>query len=423
MRLLPALPLLLLVALPQPAFAQVAAADSGDTAWTLTCSILLLAAALPGVMLRHAGLVNVRNALSVMAQGTAVVAIVSLAWAIAGYSLIYAPGGGWIGGTTNLMLANLAALRDGLTIPESAFVLFQMAAALIAVSLLVGAVAERTRLAWFMGFAPLWLLMVYVPITHAIWAGGWLAQLGVMDFAGSLVVHASAGWSALALALIVGARRQPPAAGHSPVLALAGGGLLWIGLSGLVGGWALGATDDAATALLNHHFAACGGALLWIATDRLVGARSSATGAMAGALAGIAAIAASAALVGSGGAMLIGGIAALLSRLGLAVTQRWIDDAAQIFVIHGVGGLAGALLLPLGVLPLLGGVGFEAGISLTDAIVGQLIGIIVVAFWAMAGSTIVALAISVIIPMRVAEPVENEGLDAAHHGEQSWDFR
>ena len=144
---------------------------------------------------------------------------------------------------------------------------------------------------------------------------------------------------------------------------------------------------------------------------------------MAGALAGIAAIAASAALVGSGGAMLIGGIAALLSRLGLAVTQRWIDDAAQIFVIHGVGGLAGALLLPLGVLPLLGGVGFEAGISLTDAIVGQLIGIIVVAFWAMAGSAIVALAISVIIPMRVAEPVENEGLDAAHHGEQSWDFR
>lgn len=423
MRLLPALPALFLAALPQPALAQVAAADSGDTGWMLVCSVLLLIAALPGVMLRHAGLANVRNALSVMTQGIAMIAIVSLGWGIAGYSLIYAPGGGWIGGTANLMLANLAALRDGLTVPESAFVVFQMAAALIAASLLAGAVAERTRLAWFMGFAPLWLLIVYVPITHAIWAGGWLAQLGVMDFAGSLVVHATGGWSALALTLIVGARRQAPIAGHSPVLALAGGALLWIGLSGLIGGWALGATDDAATALLNHHFAACAGALLWMATDRLLGARNSAMGVLSGALAGIAAIAGSAALVGSGGAMLIGGAAALLARLGLALTRRWIDDPAQIFVIHGIGGLIGALLLPLGVLPLLGGVGFEAGIGLTDAIIGQLVGIIVVAFWAMAGSAIAALAISVIIPMRVTEQVEHDGLDVMYHGEQSWDFR
>ena len=251
MRHLPALLLFLMIALPQPAFAQVVAADSGDTGWTLVCSILLLAVALPGLMLRHAGQVNVRNALSVMAQGAGVVAILSLGWAIAGYSLVYAPGGAWLGGSANLMLANLAALREGLTIPESAFILFQMAALLVCAGLLIGAVAERTSLGWFLAFAPLWMLLVYVPIAHAVWAGGWLAALGVMDFAGALVVHATAGFSALALALIVGARREAAGSGHSPVLSLTGGALLWIGLSGLVGGWALGATDDAATALLN----------------------------------------------------------------------------------------------------------------------------------------------------------------------------
>ncbi len=217
MRHLPALLLFLMIALPQPAFAQVVAADSGDTGWTLVCSILLLAVALPGLMLRHAGQVNVRNALSVMAQGAGVVAILSLGWAIAGYSLVYAPGGAWLGGSANLMLANLAALREGLTIPESAFILFQMAALLVCAGLLIGAVAERTSLGWFLAFAPLWMLLVYVPIAHAVWAGGWLAALGVMDFAGALVVHATAGFSALALALIVGARREAAGSGHSPV--------------------------------------------------------------------------------------------------------------------------------------------------------------------------------------------------------------
>ncbi|WP_289084899.1 IMP dehydrogenase, partial [uncultured Sulfitobacter sp.] len=183
-------------------------------------------------------------------------------------------------------------------------------------------------------------------------------------------------------------RREAAGSGHSPVLSLTGGALLWIGLSGLVGGWALGATDDAATALLNHHFAACAGALCWALIDRILRGRASASGVMAGALAGIAAIAACAALVGSGGAMLIGGIAALLSRLGLGVLRRRVDDGAGIFVIHGLGGATGALLLPLFVLPWLGGVGFEAGISVTDALISQGIGLAVVALWAMVGSAI-----------------------------------
>ncbi|MFC3441045.1 ammonium transporter [Sphingobium rhizovicinum] len=423
MRLSLALPFLAALALPQPALAQVAAADSGDTGWTILCALLVLLAALPGLMLRHAGGVNVRSALAVIAQGAGVVATASLTWAIAGYSLVYAPGGDWLGGGANLLLANLAQLRDGLTIPESAFVLFQLALALLACALLVGAVAERTPIGWWLLFTPLWLLLVYVPVAHAAWGGGWLAGLGVMDFAGGLVVHGLAGFSGLALALIAGARREYSDPGHAPVLGMAGGALLWIGLSGVVGGWALGATDDAATAILNHHFAACAAALTWALIDKLTTKRSSATGVLSGALAGIAAISASAALVGTGGAMLIGVIAAIICRLGAALVGRRVDDGAQLFIIHGLGGMTGVLLLPLFVLPLLGGVGFEGGISLSGALLSQIIGVIVVALWGLVGSAIAALIVSVLIPMRVSAQTEAEGLDAAQHGQQSWDFR
>lgn len=423
MRFVLTLPLIAALVAPQAAYAQIAVADSGDTGWMMVCALLILLAALPGLMLRHAGQVNVRNALSVMAQGAGVIATVSLAWAIVGYSLAYAPGSAWLGGGANLLLANLAQLRDGLTVPESAFVLFQLTLALLAACLLVGAVAERTRIGWFLAFAPLWLLLVYAPITHAVWGGGWLADLGVMDFAGGLVVHGTAGFSALALALIAGRRRDPASVGHAPVLSLAGGALLWIGLSGMVGGWALGATDDAATALLNHHFAACAAALTWALLDHVLGKRTTATGILSGALAGIAAIAASAALVGTGGAMLIGVIAAFVCRLVHPLVARHVDDSASVFVIHGLGGATGMLLLPAFALPLMGGVGFDIGITLTGALISQAIGLVIVALWAMVGSAIAALIVSMLIPMRATAQEEADGLDLAQHGQQGWDFR
>lgn len=413
----------LFIAQPQPAFAQVVAADSGDTGWMILCALLLMFAALPGLMLRQAGQVNVRNALSVAAQVAIFAAMASLAWGVAGYSLAYAPGSAWLGGGANLLLANLGQLRDGLTVPESAFVLFQMALAMLAACLLVGAIAERCRIGWGVAFAPLWLLLVYAPIAHAIWGGGWLADLGVMDFAGGLVVQASAGFSALALAMIVGRRRETAGAGHAPLLTIVGGGLMWIGLSGAVGGWALGATDDAATALLNHHFAACAAALVWALLDRVLGARTSATGVLSGGLAGIAAISACAALVGTGGAMLVGGIAALLCRSVAGLVAGRVDDSGGIFLIHGIGGASGALLLPLFAMPVLGGVGFEGTVSLTGALLSQVVGLAVVALWAMVGSAIAALIVSVVIPMRVDAQAEADGLDASEHGQQGWDFR
>lgn len=424
MRLAPALLFLAALAIPRPAMAQVtAAADSGDTGWMILCALLLMVAALPGSMLRHAGSVNVRSALSVLAQGGALIGCVSLAWAAVGYSLAYAPGNAWLGGGSNLLLGNLAQLREGLTVPESAFVLFQLALALVAASLLVGSVAERTGTGWWIAFAPLWLLLVYAPLAHAIWGGGWLAAMGVMDYAGGLVVHGVAGFSALALALIVGPRRERTGDGHAPVLILAGGALLWIGLMGAAGGWALGATDDAASAILNHHLAACAGALGWAAADRLLAGRASATGILSGALSGMAAIAASAGLVGTGGAMLIGLTAALLCRIAAPPIARRVDDAAQIFAIHGLGGAIGAVALPFCVLPLLGGVGFDSGITLDSALTAQAIGLVAVALWAMAGSAIAALMVSLVIPMRVSAQAEAEGLDRAQHGQQGWDFR
>lgn len=413
----------LFLAAPQTANAQVAVADSGDTGWMIICALLIMFAALPGLLLRHAGLVNVRSALSAAMQGIAVAAGASLVWAIAGYSLSYAPGSAWLGGGANLFLANLGSLREGLTVPESAFVLFQMALALLAACLLPGAVAERARFGWMAGLAPLWLLIVYAPVVHAVWGGGWLAEFGVMDFAGSLVIHTSAGFSALALSVILGRRRTPGTASHAPLLSLAGGALVWIGWAGMVGGWALGATDSAATAILNMHFAACAGALTWMLIDRIATGYVSATGAVSGAVAALVAISASAPLIGAGGAMLIGLISALLCRTGKAMLANRIDDPADVFLLHGIGGLIGTLLLPLFVQPLLGGVGYAANISISTAMLSQLSGIAIVALWSMAGTAIAALLLSAMLPMRISAQQAASGLDQLDHGQQGWDFR
>jgi Amt family ammonium transporter len=207
------------------------------------------------------------------------------------------------------------------------------------------------------------------------------------------------------------------------VLALAGGGLLWIGWAGIVGGWVLGATADAATAILNGHFAACAGVVGWMLADRFIGGRVTGTGLVSGALSGLVAISASAALVSTGGAMVIGVIAAAVARTGRALLSDRVDDAADMFVIHGLGGLTGVLLLVPFVLPALGGVGFADGISLGGAFLSQVIGLSVVALWAMVGSAIIALILSAVVPARIGQREEADGLDLTQYGQQGWDFR
>lgn len=413
----------LFVAAPQPAGAQVAVADSGDTAWMMICALLILIAALPGLLLRHAGIINLRHALAISTQTLAVAAGASLAWAIAGYSLAYGAGNRWLGGGEHLLLSQLSTLRPGMTVPESAFVLFQMSLAILAACLVPGAVTGRARIGWMAYFAPLWLLIVYAPVAHWAWGGGWLAELGVIDFAGGLVIHVAAGFSALTLSLILGRRGKSPTSEHAPILGMAGGALIWIGWFGIVGGWALGATDDAASAILNAHFAACAGALAWMMLNRLTAGRVKPTGAVSGAIAGLVAISPSAPLVGPAGAILLGAIAALVCRGVRALTRRRVDDPAQTFVLHGVAGATGLILLPIFVQPTLGGVGFEAGISAVSALTAQAIGILVVALWAIVGSAIIAGLLSVMLPPRGTAEEEAEGLDAHQHHQQAWDFR
>lgn len=416
---------MLAAAVPGPALAQGVAGnpDGADMAWTMAAGILLLLAALPGLMLFHAGAVRPRAALSVAIHVALAVALASLAWAVAGYSLAFAPGSAWIGGVAHLGLANLAGLRTGLTLSEPAFALFQTALALLAPALLAGAFAERVRLGWLMLFVPLWVLAVYAPVTRWLWSS-WLADLGTRDFAGGLAIHGLAGVSALVLAVLVGPREGDPAsqrAAHSPLLRLAGAGLLWIGLLALAGGSALAADDDAAFALLNSHLAACAGALGWIALAALLGERPGARGLAAGAIAGLVSAASAAGWLGGLGAIAVGFIGAVVCCLcARLIAARGIDDPGQGIAIHGMGGVIGALLLVPFAAQALGGAGYADGASLASQFIAQLVGVATVLLWGGLGTLLLALLVSILVPMRVPAAAEQAGLDSAIHGETAW---
>ena len=254
-----------LMALPQAAFAQdgmtnLAANETGDTAWILTSSALVLLMALPGLALFYGGLVRSKNFLSVALQVAAVAGVASVLWIIVGYTLAFGPSvGGVIGDGDKWMLINLDIVREGMLLPESTFVLFQMTFAAITPALMVGAWVDRARFGWVVTFCALWGLLVYAPVAHWIWGGGWLGQLGVTDFAGGLVVHTTAGVSALVVALLLGKRMGFPSSAllpHAPALTMLGAMLLWVGWFGFNGGSALTATDDASSAIINTHVAA-----------------------------------------------------------------------------------------------------------------------------------------------------------------------
>jgi len=417
---------LALALMPASALAQGPAASDADGAamgWTLAAALLVLLAALPGLMLFQAGAARTRSILSVAVHGVAAVALASLAWAMAGYSLAFAPGSWWIGGAANLGLANLAGQRTGLRLSEPVFALFQTVLALLPPALLVGALAERVRLGWLILFVPLWTLIVYAPVARWLWSS-WLADLGTRDFASGLAVHALAGVSALVLALLVGPREAMDARDrptHSPLLRLLGAGLLWVGLLGLAGGSALGAGDDAAYAILNSHLAACAGALGWLGLATLMGERPGARALASGAVAGLAASASAAGFVGPVGAVAIGFLAVIAcfftARL---VTARGIDDAGQVFAIHGVGGMAGALLLVPFAATILGGAGYAGGATLLTQSVAQIVGVATILLWAGLWTLLLALLVSIAVPMRVPAEIEAAGLDDAVHGERAW---
>lgn len=420
-------------ALPGPALAQSGlpapiVMNSGDAAWLLTASALVLLMTLPGLALFYGGLVRSKNFLSVAIQCFGVACLASLIWVTIGYSLVFSAGSPFIGDLRLAMLSGLGEVLPGTTVPESAFVLFQMTFAIITPALMVGAWVERARFGWVMAFSALWLLFVYIPVAHWIWGGGWLAtSFGTLDFAGGLVVHTTAGVSALVVALMIGRRTGFPSRlipPHGAAVTMAGAGMLWVGWFGFNGGSGLAADFAAGAAILNTHIAASSAALTWALVEKVRFGKVTGVGIATGVIAGLATITPAANVVGIGGAIILGFLAGLIcfGAVGLIKRRFAIDDSLDVFAVHGVGGMLGTLLLALLMAPALGGVGYAEGTDVVNQLAGQGIAVVVVALWSAIVSAALAWLTGIVFPMRATEDQEREGIDLVQHGEKAWDW-
>ncbi len=412
------------LALASPAAAQ--SLNSGDTAWMLTASTLVLFMTLPGLALFYGGLVRAKNLLSIFMQCFAICCVVSLIWAAFGYSLAYAGDAPWLGSLDNLFLAGLAEVRAGTTMPESVFALYQMTFAIITPALIIGAFPERAKFGFVLTFCALWVTVVYVPVAHWVWGGGWLAVAGVRDFAGGIVVHTTAGISALVAALMIGVRRGfpnqmvPP---HSPSLTMIGAGMLWVGWFGFNGGSASAAGASAGSAILATHFAACAGALVWMVIEWRRH-RPTTVGLATGCVAGLATITPAAGYVGPLGAILIGTAGGLICYAATVFfkTRLRVDDTLDVFTVHGVGGILGSLLLAPFALVSLGGTGLPGADTLAGQFQAQLLGVGVTLVWSAAATWLIIRMLRLFGPARVDEEAEFNGLDLSEHGERAYDL-
>ena len=412
------LPAFSLCSLAGPAAAQDAALNSGDTAWILTATALVLFMSLPGLALFYGGLVRAKNYLSVLMKVYAIAALASIIWVIAGYSIAFGDGGAWWGGLDNLFLKNLGRDAVSGTIPESVFLAFQMTFAVITPALIVGAFVERVKFLPVLLFTALWLLVVYSPVAHWIWGGGWLADRGVIDFAGGLVVHATAGISALVYVFMLGQRKGFPnelAVPHRPGIVMIGASMLWVGWFGFNGGSQLAADGGAGMALLVTHIAASVATLSWIALEAMQNRKPTLVGAATGTIAGLATVTPAAGVLGPGGALLMGLAGGLVcyGAVNLIRVRLKIDDSLDVFAVHGVGGILGILLLPFLSATALGGTG--DGEFLT-----QLVGTLAVVGWSALASAVILFILKLTLGLRVDEEQEFEGLDVSLHGENAY---
>jgi len=419
-------------AMPAVALAQdgqIDVADSGDTAWILISAALVLMMTMPGLSLFYGGLVRAKNFLSVLVQVGAIAGIASLLWIVTGYTLAFGNvTSGWLGAGNAWMLISLGNVRDGLAIPESSFALFQMTFAAITPALMAGAWVDRARFGWVIGFCALWGLVVYAPVAHWVWGGGWLSSgFGTLDFAGGIVVHTTAGVSALLVAMLLGRRQGFPKTlmlPHSPSLTMAGAALLWVGWFGFNGGSALAANDDAASAIINTHAAASAAALVWILMERFTVGKPTSVGFATGAIAGLATVTPAAGFISPGAAIVFGAIAGIICYAAIQLVKQklQIDDSLDVFAVHGVGGMTGSLLLAVFLSPALGGTGYAEGMSMGSQFVAQIVGVGVTLVWSAVATAILAVMVSVLIPMRVSEDEERDGLDISSHGERAWEM-
>ncbi len=407
--------------------------NAANTSWILTSTALVLFMTIPGLSLFYGGLVRSKNVLSVLMQCFAITCLASIIWFAFGYSLAFGDGGSmnaWIGNLDNILMGNIKEDSMAGDIPESVFALFQMTFAVITPALIVGAFAERMRFSAMLLFSALWLIAVYSPITHWVWGGGWLGEMGLLDFAGGTVVHITAGVAALVAALVLGNRKgfpqqaMPP---HNLTMTVTGAGMLWVGWFGFNGGSALAANGDAGMAMLVTHISAAAGSLAWMTMEWVKHGKPSVLGIVTGMVAGLGTITPASGFVGPGGALLIGLSAGVICYYATqAIKQRWkIDDSLDVFPVHGVGGILGTLLAGIFASDALGvfsGQGYNEGMNMASQVQVQIVGIVATFVYTAIVTFVLLKLVDAMLGLRIDDENETMGLDLAEHDERGYDL-
>jgi Amt family ammonium transporter len=421
----------LLLLLPIQAFADEL--NGANTSWILTSTALVLFMTIPGLSLFYGGLVRSKNALSVLMQCFSITCLASIIWFAFGYSLAFGNGGSlnsYIGDLSNFFMGNITEESMAGDIPESVFALFQMTFAIITPALIVGAFAERMRFSAMLLFSALWLIVVYAPITHWVWGGGWLGEMGLLDFAGGTVVHITAGVGAIVAALVLGNRKgfpqqaMPP---HNLTMTVTGAGMLWVGWFGFNGGSALAANGDAGMAMLVTHISAAAGSLAWMMMEWTKHGKPSVLGIVTGMVAGLGTITPASGFVGPAGALVIGLSAGVICYYATqAIKQRFhIDDSLDVFPVHGVGGMLGTLLAGIFASDQLGvfsGQGYNEGMNMASQVSVQITGIIATFAYTAFITYLLLKLIDNLLVLRVDEEDEIRGLDLVEHDERGYDL-
>ncbi|MEZ5530353.1 MAG: ammonium transporter [Porticoccaceae bacterium] len=416
-----------------PSLVYADGVDGANTSWILTATALVLFMTIPGLSLFYGGLVRTKNVLSVLMQCFAITCAASLIWMICGYSLAFGDGGdsnNWIGNLQNFMLANIAEDSLSGSIPETVFAMFQMTFAIITPALIIGAFAERIRFSAVLLFSCFWLLAVYVPVTHWVWGGGWLGQMGLLDFAGGTVVHITAGVGALVGALVVGNRRgfqQHAMMPHNLTMTVTGAGMLWVGWFGFNAGSALAANGDAGMAMLVTHISAATGSLAWMMMEWVKHGKPSVLGIVTGMVAGLGTITPASGYVGPGGALVIGFTAGIICYFAtqLVKLKFKIDDSLDVFPVHGMGGILGTLLAGIFASAELGvfsGQGYAEGVTMASQLKVQAIGVLSTFVYTALVSFVLLKVVDVMVGLRVDDEQEVQGLDLSQHDERGYDI-
>tara|TARA_B100000953_G_scaffold267751_1_gene236621 strand:+ start:9110 stop:10411 length:1302 start_codon:yes stop_codon:yes gene_type:complete len=412
--------------LPQEVLAAESNLDTGDTAWILTSTALVLFMTIPGLAFFYAGLVRGKNVLSVLMQCFTLTCLVSVLWVIFLYDFAFGGGGGFNSFIGNIGLFKGIA-RDSMagTIPESLFAMFQLTFAIITPALIVGGFAERMKFSSMILFSMLWMIFVYAPITHMVWGGGFLGEMGLMDFAGGTVVHINAGVAALVAAVVMRERKgfpTTPMPPHSLPMTVAGASMLWVGWFGFNAGSAIAANQDAGMAMLVTHIGAATGSLGWMFREWSQKGKPSVLGIVTGMVAGLGTITPASGFVGPIGALIIGSLAGVLCYEATQFIKQslGIDDSLDVFPVHGVGGMLGTTLTGVFVAASWGGAGLPEGVSMGSQVMVQIIGVITTILWCGFFTYIILKVVDGLTGLRISDDDEETGLDLTQHGEAGY---